>query len=93
MTGKRSISYWYKKGDRWCHFIGLYEDNVIVGTYLDSIEVNPTVLWIMDEPFPMADLTIWEVILTAQQMDVIHDREADLMDLPFSNHLTHWYRL
>ena len=91
MEGKKSVSYWYKAG-RWQHFIGLYKDGTLVKGFLDSVEVDPIVLWIMDEPTPQASLTIWNGFLTSPQIIEVNAK-TDMMTLPFSNLLTHWYKL
>ena len=66
--GEKSIGYWYHKGRNWYFFLGLYKDGEITKAYLDNEEVDPDVLWIMDEPVPTHNLTIWDTHLSSRQV-------------------------
>jgi hypothetical protein len=92
LEGQKTICYWYKKGEDWYFFTGLYADGELITAYVDFAEVEPIVLWIMDEPVPNHNLSIWNEHLSAEQAQIV-GKQNDLMRLPFSDKLTHWYKL
>lgn len=93
--GKKTICYWYQRGSNWHFFMGFYEDGELITAHVDNIEVDPIVLWIMDEPVPNSDLSIWSKHLSEDEYRAVHKQNTigkyDITRLPFANQLTHWY--
>jgi hypothetical protein len=69
--------------------MGFYEDGELITAHVDNIEVDPTVLWIMDEPVPNADLSIWSKHLSEDESRAMREQNSmkkyDLTRLPFAN--------